>query len=223
MIGAEAPQGIVEQPQGAVARALVSLRRQEHLISRRRARGTEGSAVVVLALLIGGRGVAVGDAQAQRLEYHRHRLRGPPAGAQDPLAAQRDRQHARAGPPQRARRGGRRRRRRCRRGHRDRHVRSMGSIQSCAVRASSQPSLFRKPSGSKSLVGHVRLSIAVSEATRPVPADLRCRHDNWHIESATFPQGAAPEEGHASDLATDLASDLADLRRHRRWPRAHGQ
>ena len=105
-IGPEPPQRIVEQAQRPVARALVRLRREEDAVARLRAGRAERLAVVVLALLVGGRRVAVADAQAQRLEDHGHRFLRAPGRAQDALAAQRHGQDARAGPSQRPLDGG---------------------------------------------------------------------------------------------------------------------
>jgi hypothetical protein len=100
VIGAETPQRIVEQAQGPIARPLVRLRRQEDAVARAGAGGAERLAVVVLALLVCGRRVAVADAEPQRLEDHRDRLLGPAGRPQDPLAAERYRAHARARAPE---------------------------------------------------------------------------------------------------------------------------
>ena len=62
-VGAEPAQRIVEQAQRPIARALVRLRRQEDGVARAGAGGAERLAVVVLALLVGGRRVAVADAR----------------------------------------------------------------------------------------------------------------------------------------------------------------
>jgi hypothetical protein len=95
-IGREPAQGIVEQAQRPVARAPVRLRRQEDGVARGpSAGGAERLAVVVLTLLIRGRGVAVADAEAQRFEGSRHGFLRPTGGAQGcRRPAERHRQHA---------------------------------------------------------------------------------------------------------------------------------
>ena len=86
--GPQAPEGIVEQPQRLVAGPQVHLRRQKHPLPRAGPGLAKGRAVVVLALLVGGRRVAVADAQAERLQDHRDRFLCAPGRAQDAFAAE---------------------------------------------------------------------------------------------------------------------------------------
>src|SRR5262249_7779494 len=102
VIGPQPLQAVVEQLKRCVARARVRLRSEEYRATRCGPGGAEGDAVIVLALLVRGRGVAISDPQTERLQNYRDCFSAPSRGATDPLAAQRDGKHSVPGLPQQA-------------------------------------------------------------------------------------------------------------------------
>src|SRR6516225_5625334 len=71
MIGPQPPQAVVEQHQRSIAGAAVRLRSEEYRAARGGPGGAEGHPVVVLALLVRRRGVAISDPQTERFQNHR--------------------------------------------------------------------------------------------------------------------------------------------------------
>jgi hypothetical protein len=84
MIGPKPKEAIVEQPKGTITAAVVGLRGQEDLLSPL----SQGCAVVVSAAGVGGRSIAVGDAQIECAVYDSDRPRCLAMGAQYSLTAQ---------------------------------------------------------------------------------------------------------------------------------------
>src|SRR5262249_39384863 len=93
VIGAQSPEAVVEQPQRTIAGAIVRLGGEEDRLPRGGTRFAKGGAVIILALLIGRRGVVVADSEAQGLEDHRNRLATSSGGPKHALAAERDGQN----------------------------------------------------------------------------------------------------------------------------------
>src|SRR5579859_5566696 len=84
MIGPKPKEAIVEQPKRAVAAAVVGLRGQKNLLASL----SQGRAVVVSAAGVGGRSIAIGDAQVECTVYDLNGPRCLAMGAQYSLPAQ---------------------------------------------------------------------------------------------------------------------------------------
>ena len=102
VVGPQPPQALVEQPERAVAGAVVGLGGEEDLAAAL----AEGGPVVVEAGGVGRRGVAVVDPLVEGAVDHLDGLRRAAVGAQDALAAQAEERRLVAGPAERGWRGG---------------------------------------------------------------------------------------------------------------------